>query len=92
MEENDEFRRRNFARQLEKYSLEENQELGECVEMFKKEYDPEKEYFNGTTQYDAKCIRLLSRNQDRVLSPKQFRSLKGNAKKFSTTFKILFLA
>ena len=59
MGEDDKFRRRNFARQLEKYSLEENQDLGECVEMFKKEYDPEMEYFKGTTRYDAKCIRFV---------------------------------
>ena len=39
MEDNNETSRRNFVRQLEKYTLAEKQKLGECVEMFKKEYD-----------------------------------------------------
>ena len=54
MEDNNESSRRNFVRQLEKYTLAEKQKLGECVEMFKKEYDAQVECLKGKTRYDAK--------------------------------------
>ena len=37
MEDNNESSRRNFVRQLEKYTLAEKRKLGECVEMLKRE-------------------------------------------------------
>ena len=54
MEGNNESSRRNFVRQLEKYTLAEKQKLGECVEMFKQEYDAQVECLKGKTRYDAK--------------------------------------
>ena len=53
MEGNNESSRRNFVRQLEKYTLAEKQKLGECVEVFKKEYDTQAECLKGKTRYDA---------------------------------------
>ena len=58
MEDNNESSRRNFVRQLEKYTLAEKQKLGECVDMFKKEYDAEVECLKGKTRYDAKCKKF----------------------------------
>ena len=50
MEDNNESSRRNFVHQLEKYSLAEKQMLGECVEMFKKEYNAQVECLKGKTR------------------------------------------
>ena len=58
MEDNNESSRRNFVRQLEKYTLAEKQMLGECVEMFKKEYDVLVECLKGKTRYDAKPTKF----------------------------------
>ena len=49
MEDNSESSRRNFVRQLEKYTLAEKQKLGESVEMIKKEYDAQVECLKGKT-------------------------------------------
>ena len=58
MKDNNESSRRNFFRQLEKYTLIEKQKLGECVEMFKKEYDAQMECLKGKTRYDAICKKF----------------------------------
>ena len=54
MEDNNELSRRNFVRKLEKYTSAEKQKLGECIEMFKKEYDAQVECLKGKSRYDAK--------------------------------------
>ena len=61
MEENNESSRRNFVRQLEKYTLAEKHKLGECVEMFKKEYDAQVECWKGKSHCDAKRKSLYHR-------------------------------
>ena len=58
MKDNNESSRRNFFRQLEKYTLIEKQKLGECVEMFEKEYDAQMECLKGKTRYDAICKKF----------------------------------
>ena len=60
MEDNNESSRRNFVRQLEKYTLAENQKLGECIEMFKKEYDVQVECLKGKSRYDAKRKKVYT--------------------------------
>ena len=47
MKGNNESSRRNFVRQLEKYTLAEKQKLGECIEIFKNEYDAKGECLKG---------------------------------------------
>ena len=59
MEDDNESSRRDFVRQLEKYTLAEKQELGECVELFKKECDAPVECLKGKTQYDAKRKKFV---------------------------------
>ena len=54
MEDNNESSRRNFVCQLEKYTLAEKQKLGECVEMFTKEYDAQVGCLKGKARYDPK--------------------------------------
>ena len=61
MEDNNESSRRNFVRQLKKYTLAEKQKLGERVEMFKIEYDAQVECLKGKTRYDAKRKSLHHR-------------------------------
>ena len=65
MEDNSESNRRNFVRQLDKYTLAEKQKLGECVEMCKKEYDAQVALLKGKTRYDAKRKKFV------VQTPKQ---------------------
>ena len=60
MEDNNESSRRNFVRQLEKYTLAEKQKLGECIEMFKKEYDVQVECLTGKTRYDTKRKKVYT--------------------------------
>ena len=54
MEDNNEPSRKNFVRQLEKYTLAEKQKLWECAEMLKKEYDAQVECLKGKTGYDVR--------------------------------------
>ena len=62
MEGNNDSRKRNFVRQLEKYTLAEKQKLGECIEMFKREYDAQVECLKRKTRYDAKRKNFTPQN------------------------------
>ena len=61
MEDTNGSSRRNFVRQLEKYALAEKQKLGECIEMFKKEYDAQVECLKGKTKYKPNAESLNHR-------------------------------
>ena len=59
MEDDNESSRRDFVHQLEKYTLAEKQELGECVELFKKECDAQVECLKGKNRYDTKRKKFV---------------------------------
>ena len=62
MKDNNESSRRNFVRQLEKYTLAEKQKLGECIEILKNECDAQVECLKGKARYDAKRKKFTPRD------------------------------
>ena len=59
-EDNNESSRRSFACQLEKYTLAEKQKRGECIEMFKKEYDVQVECLKGKTSIRCQTQKVYT--------------------------------